>query len=89
MLVGRAGIENGLGIREPVALNTPEFFTLNLKVAYDIPVYKSITLQVNAGVQNLTNAYQDDFDKGWNRDSGYIYGPSLPISYFVGAKISY
>ena len=63
MLVGRAGIENGLGIREPVALNTPEFFTLNLKVAYDIPVYKSITLQVNAGVQNLTNAYQDDFDK--------------------------
>ena len=58
MLVGRAGIENGLGIREPVALNTPEFFTLNLKVAYDIPVYKSITLQVNAGVQNLTNAYQ-------------------------------
>lgn len=49
MLVGRAGIENGLGIREPVALNTPEFFTLNLKVAYDIPVYKSITLQVNAG----------------------------------------
>ena len=45
--MGRAGIENGLGIREPVALNTPEFFTLNLKVAYDIPVYKSITLQVN------------------------------------------
>ena len=64
MLVGRAGIENGPGIREPVALNTPEFFTLNLKVAYDIPVYKSITLQVNTGVQNLTNAYQDDFDKG-------------------------
>ena len=89
MLVGRAGIENGPGIREPVALNTPEFFTLNLKVAYDIPVYKSITLQVNTGVQNLTNAYQDDFDKGWNRDSGYIYGPSLPRSYFVGAKISY
>ncbi len=26
MLVGRAGIENGLGIREPVALNTPRFF---------------------------------------------------------------
>lgn len=89
VLVGRAGIENGPGIREPVALNTPEFFTLNLKVAYDIPVYKSITLQVNTGVQNLTNAYQDDFDKGWNRDSGYIYGPSLPRSYFVGAKISY
>ena len=89
MLVGRAGIDKGPGVREPVALNTPEFFTVNMKVAYDIPVYKLVTLQVNAGIQNITDAYQDDFDKGWNRDSGYIYGPGMPRSYFVGAKISY
>ena len=58
-------------------------------VAYDIPVYKYLTLQLNGGIQNITNAYQNDFDKGWNRDSGYIYGPSLPRSYFVGVKLSY
>lgn len=89
MLVGRAGIEEGPGQRDPLAITTPDFFVLNMKVAYDIPVYKQITMQINAGIQNITNAYQKDFDKGWNRDSGYIYGPSLPRSYFVGAKISY
>jgi outer membrane receptor for ferrienterochelin and colicins len=31
----------------------------------------------------------DDFDKGADRDSGYIYGPSLPRSFFAGVKISY
>ena len=41
------------------------------------------------GVQNLFNAYQDDFDQGKDRDSKYIYGPGLPRSYFVGCKISY
>ena len=33
--------------------------------------------------------YQNDFDKGADRDSGYIYGPSLPRSFFAGVKISY
>ena len=35
------------------------------------------------------NAYQKDFDKGVDRDSGYIYGPSLPRSWFIGAKVSF
>lgn len=86
MLVGHNA---GSGVEQPVAVNTPNFFTLNMKLAYDIPVYKYLTLQVNGGIQNITNAYQKDFDKGWNRDSDYIYGPSLPRSYFVGAKIIY
>ena len=41
-------------------------------------IYKEITMQLYGGVQNLFNAYQKDFDKGVDRDSGYIYGPSLP-----------
>ena len=52
-------------------------------------LYKSMNLQVNAGIQNIFNAYQNDFDKGADRDSGYIYGPSLPRSFFAGVKISY
>lgn len=63
--------------------------TLNVKVAYDFPLYKSVTLQVNAGVQNIFNSYQDDFDKYEKRDAGYIYGPGIPRSYFIGCKISY
>lgn len=86
MLVGHAA---GSGVDEPVAVNTPNFMEVNMKLAYDFPIYKCINLQVNGGIQNITNAYQKDFDKGWNRDSGYIYGPSLPRSYFVGVKVSY
>ena len=86
MLVGHSA---GSGVEEPVAVNTPTFMEVNMKLAYDFPIYKYLTLQVNGGIQNITNAYQNDFDKGWNRDSSYIYGPSLPRSYFVGVKVSY
>ena len=48
-----------------------------------------MNLQVNAGIQNIFDSYQDDFDKGAHRDAGYIYGPGIPRSYFVGCKISY
>ena len=86
MLVGHSA---GSGVDNPVAVNTPKFMEVNMKLAYEFPVYNSLTLQLNAGIQNITNAYQNDFDKGWNRDSGYIYGPSLPRSYYVGVKVSY
>ena len=86
MLIGHSA---GSGVESPVAVNTPTFMEMNFKVAYDFSIYKYMTLQVNAGIQNFTNAYQKDFDKGWNRDSNYIYGPSLPRSYYVGVKVSY
>lgn len=85
MLVGHNA---GSGVSTPMAVNTPTFFSSNVKFAYNIPVYQGIILQVNAGIQNFTDAYQKDFDKGWNRDSNYIYGPSLPRSYFIGCKLS-
>ena len=50
---------------------------------------KDINLEVNAGVQNIFEAYQSDFDQGRKRDSAYIYGPAAPRSYFAGVKISY
>lgn len=86
MLIGHAA---GSGVEEPKAVDTPDFMELNMKLAYDIPVSKYLTLQVNGGIQNIANSYQKDFDKGWNRDSNYIYGPSLPRSYYVGVKINY
>ncbi len=68
---------------------TPGFFDMNFKAAYDFSIYKHIKLQLNAGVQNIFNAYQDDFDKGADRDSGYIYGPSSPRCFYFGIKLSY
>lgn len=76
-------------LEKPITVNTRDFWDVGLKVAYDFKLYKSVNLQANAGVQNMFNAYQNDFDKGAKRDSGYMYGPSLPRSFFAGVKISY
>ncbi|MGL4852543.1 MAG: TonB-dependent receptor [Phocaeicola sp.] len=76
-------------IAQDVAVTTPDFFELNLKVGYEVDVYKAVKMQINAGVQNIFNAYQTDFDKGGMRDSGYIYGPGAPRSFFAGVKFSY
>jgi len=76
-------------IDKDVAVNTRDFFDMGVKVAYDFKLYKSVDLQLSAGVQNVFNAYQNDFDQGVKRDSGYIYGPAAPRSYFAGIKISY
>ncbi len=77
------------GTDKDIAVMTPEFFDLNLKLAYDFKLFRSMTLQVNAGIQNIFNSYQKDFDTGAKRDSGYIYGPSLPRSVFTGVKVAF
>ena len=64
------------------------FFELHTKLSYDIPVLEYSTLQLNAGVQNIFNAYQKDFDTGAGRASDYIYGPSAPRSVFAGIKLT-
>ena len=79
----------GSGTDRDVAVTTPRFLDLNLRVAYDLKIYKEVTLQLNGGVQNLLDAYQKDFDRGVDRDSGYVYGPSLPRSWFVGAQLNF
>lgn len=68
---------------------TPGFFDMNFKAAYDFKLYNNIKLQLNAGIQNIFNAFQNDFDQGPDRDSGYIYGPSAPRSFYFGVKLSY
>ncbi len=68
---------------------TPDFFDMNFKAAYDFRLHGNIKLQLNAGVQNIFNAFQRDFDQGPDRDSGYIYGPSAPRCFYFGVKLSY
>ena len=70
-------------------VETPSFFDMGFKAAYDFKLYKSFSLQLNAGVQNMFNSFQNDFDFGADRDSGYIYGPTLPRTIFMGIKLIY
>ena len=77
----------GSGTPVDVAVDTPRFFDAGLKVSYDFRVYNHVTLQLNAGIHNIFNSYQKDFDQGYLRDSGYIYGPTMPRSIFAGVKL--
>lgn len=90
MLVPHVGhkLEDGTEVA-PVAVTTPAFFTLNFKAAYTFDLPGHVEMQLNAGVQNMTNSFQKDFDRGWGRDSAYAYGPGLPRCFFAGVKFSY
>ena len=66
---------------------TPNFWDLGVRVGYEIPLYKRYTLEVNAGIKNILNNFQNDIDQGVDRDASYIYGPSLPRTYFVGLNL--
>ena len=73
-------------IAEDMEKVTPEFYDVNLKLSYEFKLNESAKLQLNGGVQNIFNSYQNDFDKGEFRDAGYIYGPAMPRSFFFGLK---
>jgi outer membrane receptor for ferrienterochelin and colicins len=66
---------------------SPSFFELNTKIAYTINVYHDTKLELNAGIQNIFNSFQKDFDTGAGRASNYIYGPGMPRTFFIGTKI--
>lgn len=72
-----------------VTVRTPDFWDMGIKAAYDFKLYRSFSLQLNAGVQNILNSFQTDFDSGADRDSGYMYGPTLPRAFFIGVKLVY
>lgn len=65
-----------------------EFFDMNIKLTYDIRLTHHYVMQINGGVQNVFDSYQQDFDRGKLRDAGYIYGPGIPRSWFAGIKFS-
>lgn len=66
---------------------TESFWDIGVKLGYTFRLSDIINLEVNAGVKNIFDAYQRDLDVGAGRDSAYIYGPSLPRTFFVGVKL--
>lgn len=74
-------------IENDILIKTDPFFDVALKVSYTAPLSGQTRIQAYAGIQNMLNAYQSDFDKGEYRDAGYIYGPAYPRSFSLGIKI--
>ena len=82
MLVPYFGTENPDG-----ELRTSNsFFDAGLKLSYTLEL-SSTNVQFYAGIKNIFNSYQSDFDMGEERDPAYIYGPTLPRTVSFGIKI--
>ena len=63
---------------------TPSFWDFGLRLAYRLDLTQSISLELNGGVKNIFDSFQNDIDYGPNRDSVYIFGPTMPRTYFLG-----
>lgn len=73
---------------EDVYVTSPTFTEISARSGYTFRLGDTGSgLEVFAGIRNLTNAYQSDFDSGKNRDSNYVYGPGLPRTYVAGIKL--
>jgi len=66
---------------------TPSFWDLGIRLAYDVHLYKHYCLEISCGVKNVLDQFQKNLDKGPYRDAGYIYGPSIPRTYFAGLAL--
>lgn len=75
------------GVTEDVLKRSPSFFDLGFQVGYELRLKDLPRLAFSVGVQNLLNAYQEDFDKGAQRDSNYIYGPGRPRTFSIGVRL--
>lgn len=89
MLVPHYGLAGDPGtIEQDILFNSPNFMETNIKLGYTIELKRiDSSIEIFGGVTNLLDDFQDDFDSGKNRDSGYVYGPSKPRSIFFGVKL--
>jgi len=79
----------GSGLPDPDAGELREskrFIDMGMKLRYNLKL-NGATVQLSGGIKNIFNSYQIDFDKGINRDPGYIYGPVSPRAVYFGIKI--
>jgi outer membrane receptor for ferrienterochelin and colicins len=67
---------------------SPTFIDMGMRIGHTIELNDIETgLELFGGVKNIFDAYQQDFDINKNRDSNYIYGPSLPRTLFFGVRV--
>ncbi len=79
-------IANGDIIEGETLKKADGFIVADLLFSYDIHFGDETEMQFYAGVKNIFNQIQKDYDKGMYRDANYIYGPSLPRTINFGIK---
>ncbi len=79
-------IDNGDIIEGEALKKADGFIVADILFSYDIHFGNETEMQFYAGVKNIFNQIQKDYDRGVYRDAGYIYGPSLPRTINFGIK---
>ncbi len=65
---------------------TNSFFDAGMKFSYQLKLTDAVKVELNAGIKNIFNSFQNDFDEGIDRDPGYVYGPTSPRTIYFGLK---
>jgi outer membrane receptor for ferrienterochelin and colicins len=68
---------------------TDPFWVLNIKLQKPFRVSENCAFNIFIGGYNLLNSYQKDLDQGLDRDSGYVYGPAKPRTFYTGLDFSF
>jgi outer membrane receptor for ferrienterochelin and colicins len=71
---------------DPTRQQTPWFADWSAQASYRFTPSDGLALTPSLGVRNLLDAYQRDLDRGPDRDSAYIYGPTLPRAVMIGLQ---
>jgi outer membrane receptor for ferrienterochelin and colicins len=88
-LIPHYGVPGNVGTPEnDILVKSSDFWETNLKLSYTFNAPRlDSSVEIFAGAGNIFNQYQNDFDSGKYRDSGYIYGPAEPRKIYFGIKI--
>lgn len=67
-------------------LRKSDIFTdIGSKLSYTTKL-NGASIQFFAGIKNILNSYQSDFDIGIDRDPAYVYGPLSPRTIYFGMR---
>ena len=76
-------------IEEDRLETTHPFWVVNARLLKSISITEYNNFSIHIGIFNLLDSYQKDLDKGVDRDSGYVYGPAKPRSFYAGFEFSF
>jgi outer membrane receptor for ferrienterochelin and colicins len=65
------------------------FTEVDLGLSYRYMFSQGLKGKVSLGVKNITNAFQDDLDRGPDRDPAYTYGPRIPRTLYLALGTSF
>jgi len=69
--------------------SSPNFWVVDIKLKKPFYPNRQNEFSLFVGIYNLFDSYQKDLDLGVYRDSGYVYGPSRPRSFYTGFEFSF